>query len=198
VPILLAVLAGFFLGVAAAWLARAELGRIDAPIIATRPFYIVTGFAVFVYTPIFGYFVAFHGDWTYGYLVAWRRVPSAIDLALVLLAGASVLLGMAAAAPAARSRRLPVVAWLGIAPGAVFAIVLGMGARRLAVSASYAQYHGGFGVVPISSSALGKGVLAMAIVLTAGIVWTVRALSQATDPHASLPLPRPRTPTADL
>jgi hypothetical protein len=181
VPILLAVLAGFFLGVAFAWMARVELGKNDAPVIATRPFYVVVGFATFVYAPILAYFVAFHGDWTYGYVIAWHRVPSAIDLALVLVSGSSVLLGMAASAHASRTRRLHIVAWLGIVPAATFSIALALGAGRLAVSATYAQYHGGFGVSAISSSALGRGVLLMAFVLALGIAWTVRALAQGAE-----------------
>lgn len=175
-PIVLAVLAGFFFGVAFAWIARAELGRVDAPIVATRPFYVVLGFALLVYGPVLGYFVAFHGDWTYGYAVPWRSVPSAVDLALVLLAGSSVLLGMAASAHAARARRLGVVAWLGLVPAVAFAVVLALGVSRLAVSATYAQYKGGFGVLPIASSSLGRSILGMALVLVLGLGWTVRGL----------------------
>ena len=177
-PFLLAPLAGFILGVSFAWMSRVELERVDAPVVATRPFNVVVGFAAFVYGPLFAYFMTFHGDWTYGYLFAWRKVPSAVDLALVLFTGASVLFGMAASAHAARARRLAVVAWLGIVPGALFAILLGWGAKGLAVSATYAQVHGGFGVQPVGSSALGRGVLAMAIVLVLGIAWTARALFQ--------------------
>ncbi len=181
VPILLAPLAGFFLGVTFAWLARVELGRVDAPVVATRPFNVVVGFAGLVYGPLVGYFVVFHGDWTYGYMTPWRRVPSAVDLAVVLFAGATVLFGMAASAHAARARRLEVVAWLGVVPALFSAGLLAWGAKRLAVSATYAQYHGGFGVLPIASSALGRGVLLMAVVLAAGIAWTVRALARGQD-----------------
>jgi hypothetical protein len=177
-PMLLAVLAGFLLGVAFAWMARAELGRIDGPVIASRPFNVVFGFASFVYAPLVGYFVAFHGDWTYGYVFPWRRVPSAVDLALATLAGASVLAGMVVSAHAARARRLHAVAWLAGVPTAGFALALALGGARLAVSATYAQYHGGFGVVPIGSAALGEAVLLMGVVLALGIGWTARGLSQ--------------------
>ena len=60
-PIVLSVLAGFFLGVAFAWMSRAELGRIDAPIVASRPFNVVVGFATFVYAPVLAF--AFAGAW---------------------------------------------------------------------------------------------------------------------------------------
>ncbi len=177
-PIVLAVLAGFLLGVAFAWMARVELGRVDGPVVASRAFTVVLGFAALVYGPLVGYFVAFHGDWTYGYAVAWHRVPSAVDLALVLLAGASVLIGVVAAAHAARARRLNAVAWLAAVPAAGFALALAWGGPRLAVSATYAQYHGGFGVLPIGAAALGRAILVMGAVLALGLGWAVRALAQ--------------------
>ena len=43
--------------------------------IATRPFNVVVGFATLVYAPLVGYFVAFHGDWTYGYTVVVAPRP---------------------------------------------------------------------------------------------------------------------------
>ena len=178
VLILLAPLAGFVFGVAFAWMARLELGRVDAPVVATRPFNVALGFAGFVYGPLVGYFIVFHGDWTYGYVVSWHRVPSAVDLALDLFAGASVLFGVAASAHAARARRLEVVAWLAALPAVMCALLVVWGASRLAVSATYAQYHGGFGVLPIASSALGRSVLVMAVVLVLGLAWTARALHQ--------------------
>jgi len=178
VPILLALLSAFVLGVAFAWLARIELSRVDAPVIATRPFNVVLGFAALIYAPIVGYFVVFHGDWTYGYIIPWRHVPSAFDLALVTFSGGSVLLGFVTSTHAARARKLNVVAWLGGAPLGVSVIAIALAAGRLGVSATYAQYHGGFGVVPIASSGLGHGVLLMGVVLVLGIAWTARALQQ--------------------
>jgi hypothetical protein len=155
---------------------------LDAPIVATRPFNVVFGFAVLVYAPLCAYFVAFHGDWAYGYRVAWHGIPSAVDLALVIFSGATVLLGMAAAAHASRARRLPVVAWLGAIPAGLGFLVLVLSAPRLSVSATYAQYHGGFGVQPITASALGRGVLVMGIMLILGVGWTVRTLALAPLP----------------
>jgi hypothetical protein len=48
--------------------------------------------------------------------------------------------------------------------------------HRLAVSGTYAQFHGQFGTEPIGASTLGKGVLLMGSLLTLGLAWTVRAL----------------------
>ena len=91
VPIAFAPLFGLALGAALAWIAAAELARDDGPVVASRSFAIVGAFTGFVWLPVVGYFAAFHGDWSYLYVVPWRRVPSAIDLGLVLLAGAAVL-----------------------------------------------------------------------------------------------------------
>jgi hypothetical protein len=176
VPIAFAPLIGLALGAALAWLAAPELMRIDGPIVACRPFAVVTAFAGFVWLPVVGYFATFHGDWSYLYVISWQRVPSAIDLGLVLLAGATVVAGFWLAVAPVRKRQLMPVALLVVCPvtlavgGAVAA------ARRLAVSGTYAQFHGDFGTEPIGASVLGKGVLVMMAVLALGLAWTVRSL----------------------
>jgi hypothetical protein len=84
--------------------------------------------------------------------------------------------GFVATVAAIRARRTQAVGALIGAPVGV-AVVLGLlCARRLAVSASAAQYAGGFGVEPIATSALGKGVVWAMIAIAAGGVWAVRAL----------------------
>jgi hypothetical protein len=176
VPIPFAPLLGFVLGVVLAWVSRDELSRDAGPLVATRPVSIALGFAVCVYAPVVGYFVAFHADWSYLYLVPRAEVPSAVDLALVLASGALVPLGLMVAAPAARQKRLTAVIWMASLPAVVAAGVFAWGARRLAVSASYAQYHGDFGTVPLVGSSLGRGVLFMALVTALGVVWSVRSL----------------------
>ena len=175
-PIAFAPLLGLALGAALAWVAAPELMRIDGPVIACRPFAVVAAFAGFVWLPVVGYFAAFHGDWSYLYLVAWQRVPSAVDLGLVLLGGAAVVGGFWLAVRPVRTRRLRPVAALVIAPAVLAAVGVALTARRLAVSGTYAQFHGDFGTEPIGSSALGKGVLLMDVALALGIAWTVRAL----------------------
>ncbi len=175
-PIAFAPLLGVALGAVLAWVAAPELARIDGPIVASRPFAVVTAFAAIVWLPAVGYFVAFHGDWSYLYLVPWQRVPSAIDLGLVLLAAAAVVGGFWAAVAPVRKRRSGALAAMVVAPGALAAAGLTVAAHRLAVSGTYAQFHGDFGTEPIGASALGRGVLLMAIVLVLGVAWTVRAL----------------------
>jgi hypothetical protein len=187
VPLLLAPLVGFVIGVALAWAAGPELGRDDGPLVASRPFAIAAAFALLVYTPIVGYFVAFHGDWSYAYAIASRRIPSAVDLGLVLASGGTVVLGLAVAVPQVRKRRMGALITLLVAPSTVALAALALVARRLAVNATYAQFHRDFGGEPIAESALGRGVLVMGILLALGIAWCVRAIGQMMNTEAHAP-----------
>jgi hypothetical protein len=176
VPIAFAPLFGFALGAALAWIARPELTRDEGPIVASNCFALVVAFVGFVWLPVVGYFVAFHGDWSYLYLVAWRRVPSAVDLGLVLIAGAAVVGSFWLAAVPVRKRRFgPVVAMI-VVPGTVAIAGLVLSVHRLAVSGTYAQFHGDFGTESIAASSLGKGVLLMGVLLLVSLAWTVRWL----------------------
>jgi hypothetical protein len=131
--------------------------------------------AALVYAPIVGYFVALHGDWSYLYVVRWHSIPSAVDLVLVVLASATIPIAAAVARPYARAARLNVLLRLGAGPAVVALGLAGASARRLATSATYAQYHGAFGVEPLTSSTLGRGVLLAAVALALAIGWTARA-----------------------
>jgi hypothetical protein len=178
-PLPLGLLLGWVIGLGFAWAAREE--RTDEPasaghLLFSRPFSVAAAFASLVYAPILGYFAAFHGDWSYLYLVPWHRVPSAVDLILVLAATATVPAGFAVGYGPSRAGRRSLVMRLGSGPAAVALVLGAVCARRLAVSASYAQYHGAFGTEPITQAALGRGVLLSAIALGAGIAWSVRAL----------------------
>ncbi len=179
-PIVFAGLLGLLLGAALAWFAAPLLTRSEGPVVVSRTFEVVLAFAVFVWLPVVGYFVAFHSDWSYLYLVPHRQIPSAVDLVLVLLASGTVVLGFWAAVMPVRRRRFgPVLALIGT-PAGLLVAGLPFTVRRLAVSGSYAQFHGDFGTEPIGSSLLGKGVLLMGIVLVAGVVWTLRSLAKMT------------------
>ncbi|HEV3194424.1 MAG TPA: hypothetical protein VGY54_28200 [Polyangiaceae bacterium] len=177
-PIAFAHLVGLILGAALAWVASPELARLQGPIIVARPFSIVLAFAMFVWMPVVGYFVAFHGDWSYLYLVPWRRVPSAIDLALVFLASVAVIAGFCAVVAPVRKHRLGPVLVVIVVPAVLALAALPFAARRLAVSASYAQFHGDFGTEPIGASLLGKGVLVMGTILAIAVSWTAHALAR--------------------
>ena len=177
-PLPFAPLIGLALGGAFAWVAAQELSRTEGPIVASRSFAIVAAFAGLVWVPVLGYFVAFHGDWSYLYLVSWRRVPSAIDLGLVLGAAFAVLAGFAISVEPIRKRRFARVVGVIVAPATLVIAGLILAARRLAVSGTYAQFHGDFGTEPIGTSPLGKGVLYMGAVLAAAVVWTAVSLAR--------------------
>jgi hypothetical protein len=175
-PIPFAPLVGLALGAALAWIAAPELSRDEGPIVASRPFAVVFAFASLVWLPVVGYFVAFHGDWAYLYVVPWQRVPSAVDLGLVLLAGAAVVGGFCLAVRPVRKRRIGPVVAMVVAPATLSVAALTVAARRLAVSGTFAQFHGDFGTEPIAASTLGKGVLFMGVLVALGVAWTAYSL----------------------
>jgi hypothetical protein len=177
-PVAFAPLVGLALGAAFAWIAAPELWSAQGPIVTLRPFAIVVAFAAFVWLPTVGYFVAFHGDWSYLYVVPWRRIPSAVDLGLVLFSAGTVVLGFSLAVRPVRKRRFGPVAAMLVVPLAFALGGVSLSTRRLAVSATYAQFHGDFGTQPIGSSPLGKGVLVMGGLLVLAVFWTVRSLAR--------------------
>lgn len=201
-PIVFAGLVGLLLGAALAWFASPLLanagaggagrgggdafgeGRGPGAVLLSRPFGVVLAFAAFVWLPVVAYFVVFHPDWSYLYLVPHRQVPSAIDLTLVLFSGAAVLLGFWAAVGPVRKRHFASIVALIAVPGVLVVLALPFCIRRLAVSGSYAQFHGDFGTEPIAASLLGKGVLLMGILLAAGVGWTLRSLSRMAGENA--------------
>jgi hypothetical protein len=191
-PVLFAPLVGLVIGVVLAWVSAFELAKDDGPVALSRPFAVTAAFAAFVYTPAVGYFAAMHGDWSYLYWIAWHRVPSAVDLALVLVGGASVIGGFFAAVPLVKKRRSGAVGAMAALPAAVVLAALVLTARRLGTSATFAQFHGDFGTEAISQSALGRGVLWMGIVMVAGIAWAVRSILAIADAPTGKELSRTR------
>lgn len=175
-PLPLALPTGLVLGLTLAWVARAELARSEVALVLTRPFLVALGLGLIVYAPVVGYFVALHGDWAYLYLVRSARVPSAVDLALVLSAGATVPAGFAIGAPWAIQRRAAPILQTSAAVALLVLVAAGILSRRLGTSASYAQYHGGFGTTALGRSPLGRGVLSSWIAVAAGYAWSAWVL----------------------
>lgn len=175
-PLPLALPIGLLLGLSLAWLARVELARSEVPLVLARPFLVALGFAAIVYAPVVGYAVALHGDWAYLYLIRFARVPSAVDLGLVLIAAASVPAGFALGAPWALARRGRPFVRVGSAIAFVLVVMMILAVKRLAISASYAQYHEHFGGIPIGRSPLGRGVLSSWVAVALGFGWAIRSL----------------------
>ena len=186
-PAPLAPLIGFALGIAFAWWAREELARSQASAggIGSRSLVIVTLFATVVFAPIGSYFLAFEADWSYAYFIDTRRIPSALQLALVLVDAASVPIGFVVAASYARSRKLVPVLTLATSPAVLVLACLAVAAGRLGIQASYAQFHGDFGTRPIAGSSLGYALLWMDALLVLGAVWTTRQVQKLARPARS-------------
>jgi len=175
VPAPLAPLIGFALGVAFAWWARKELGT--SPLgagIGSRSLVIVALFAALVFAPIGAYFLAFEADWSYAYFIDTRRIPSALQLALVLVDAASVPVGFVVGALFAKSGQLVPLLVVAGAPMVFTLSCLAATAGRLGIQATYAQYHGDFGTRPVSGSSLGYALLWMDTLLALGVAWTGR------------------------
>lgn len=174
------LLVGVSAGVLFAWLARAELAREERPLLLTPAFSVVCGFSLFVYAPVMAYFLAFHGDWAWLYLVPAVRVPSAVDLGVVLLTAGAVPAAFAVMAPRAVARRSQQLVIAGGTPLAVALVIALVSVRRLATSASYAQLHGGFGTEPIGASTLGRAVVVAWVAIGLGAAWATVRLRRLT------------------
>ncbi len=175
-PAPIAPFIGFALGVAFAWIAADELVRAAGSGVTSRSLVVVTLFSLLVFAPIGAYFIAFNPDWSYAYLVDSQRLPTAVDLGLVLLDAASVPAGFAVAARRASLHRLGAVVRIAALPTAVPVLFVGVLFRRLAIQATYAQFHGDFGTRSAAGSSLGYSLLWMTAVLAAGVLWTSRSL----------------------
>jgi hypothetical protein len=175
-PLVFAVPIGLLLGMNLAWLARVELARSEVPLLLARPFLIALGFGVLVHAPVTAFFVARHGDWAYLYVLRASAIPSAIDLILIVGAGLSLPLGFALASPAAIAKRSTSLKRVALALSLVTGAALLLTSKRLALSASYAQLKGGFGVLPIGNAPLGRAVLLAWCALVAGYGWSFVAL----------------------
>ena len=175
-PLPLALPVAWLIGLSLAWSARAELARSEVPLLLARPFLLAAAFGAIILGPVLGYFVALHGDWAYLYAVRWSRIPSAIDLLLVVLMAAQVPLAFAVTAPWAAAKRGPLFVRLSAAILFVLVVLCIVFRGRLVASASYAQFHGGFGTAAIGKSSLGRGVLSSWTALLAGWGWAIHVL----------------------
>jgi hypothetical protein len=180
-PLPLAIPVGLLLGMTLAWLAREELARSEVPLLLARPFLVALGLGLFVLAPVTGYFAAWHGDWTYLYVVPASRVPSAVDLLLVVVAAAQVPLGFALVTPWAITRRGSRIFQAMAVAFVVIVAVAALASRRLAVSASFAQFHGGYGGLPLGKSSLGRGILLSWIAVAVAYAWSAHALRSARE-----------------
>lgn len=146
------------------------------PAILARALVLGAAFGLLLLGPCAAFLVAIAPDWSLAYLVDSRRVPSLAFMLWVLGVTACVPLGtwLGSSAPVLRRRQLVLqgVAVLIVAVVAVVAASL----PRLAVLATFAQYHGKFGVRPLAGSPLGYGLVWLSALLVGGAAFTFRAI----------------------
>ncbi|MCU0690741.1 MAG: hypothetical protein MUF54_05005 [Polyangiaceae bacterium] len=187
-PAFIAPLIGIVLGIAFAWSSADELSSDPTSVLGTRSLVVTTLFSVLVFVPVAGYFVAFHGDWAFAYLLNTRNLPSAATLALVLLDAVTVPIGFVLAAPHARRHRLNKLLSLAAGPTGAAMLLMLLFARRFSTSATFAQFHGDFGTLSVAGTPLGyalvwmNGVLAVALALTVRALRRLSAAGQPTEP----------------
>ncbi len=177
-PALALPLLAFTIGLGLAWAAAGELERRGGSALGSRSLLLAAAFGGLVTAPITAYLVAFYPDWAYAFVVDSARLPSVVPSALTLASAAAPPLGFALAARFAGERRLGRLLELAAGGAAATLLTLLPGAPRLGVQATYSQYHGDFGVVPLVGSRLGLGLLWMLAVLVGAVVWTASSMRQ--------------------
>ena len=176
VPIPLALWIGLLLGLLFARSAHGLLARANSSAVSTPAFGIVGTFGLTVYAPITGFSVALAPDWACAYLVDSQRLPAGSETLFVVYAALSVPLGFLWGAAASTRRRWNIltrrIALVAIAFVTTCAALLPL----LTVQATYAQYHGDFGIRPISGTDLGYALLWMFTILGLAVTWTLVSL----------------------
>lgn len=195
-PLPLAPLIAFVIGVSLAWRTRAETSEDDS--VWNTPTLAVTLYALFVFAPVAGYFAAFAPDWSLAYLVDGRLFPSALALALVLVAAGAVVGGFVAGRRAIERHAPGELAWLAGCPLAVVLVVVAALYDRLGVDATYDQFVSDFGREPLFTSRLGLAVAWMDGIVAAGAIVTARWLVPNRQPGQTLPPPSRSVPVAPV
>lgn len=179
-PVLAAPLFGFSLGVVFAWAAAEEIARLGGTV-TSRALVVAALFGALVYAPACGYFEAFFPDWSSAYFLDSQVRPIGLDMALLIVNGMSVPLGLAALSRAAASRRTGVLARGASIPAAFAAALVLAVLPRLRVFASFAQFHGDFGTEPLTGSPVGYALIWMTAVVSGAAAWTIHVLRRLAE-----------------
>jgi hypothetical protein len=177
-PVFLAPLFALFTGSLFAWVGRDGAARDRAR--ERRAILVAGGYSLLIFVPALSWFLAFYGDWSYLYLVPAERIPSAVDAMLV---GAAALLvpGVTLALVGRRAGTQDLVPRVVVASGTLFLLAFGLAWRRVAVHATYAQFHGDFGRTRIAGTPLGATFVLAVLVLAAGLMHGTRILRPEVD-----------------
>lgn len=175
-PAFVAPLIGFLLGVAFSRTSAEELSLDPTTVLGSRCLVVAALFSVLVFAPATAYFLVFHLDWAVSYVLDGQRIPSAVVLALVLVNAVSVPSGFVVAAPMVRRNQAKrLLTMVGAVSFVVLMAVL-VASRRIAVCATYTQFHGDFGVQGLAGTPLGYAIVWVGIILALSIALTVRQL----------------------
>jgi hypothetical protein len=191
-PLPLAPLVAFILGVFLAWRSRAESSPEEG--VWNSQTQAVTLYACLVFAPAAGYFALFAPDWSFAYFIDGRLVPSAISLAIVLVSASAVVGGFITSRRALERHAPNELAWLAGCPLALVVIALAALHNRVGIDATYEQFVGDFGREPIFTSRLGFAVAWMDAIIATGAGLTARWLVPPSQPGQTPPLPVPSAP----
>lgn len=164
-------MAGFALGAGLYWSAAGQLARPIRPI-AGHAVLIAGALGLLAYAPAVALILTAEPDWAYAYLIAAQRLPAWLTPCLVLLSGMAVPLGFSAALRASRGRPAFVQSWFWVPFGLALSPLL-IASRRLAVVASFEQFHGDFGLRSLLGAPLGY-LLGYLLVLLFAAAWFAR------------------------
>jgi hypothetical protein len=175
-PIVAMPVFGFALGAGLAWAtARALASSVQS--LAARAVLIVALMALLGYAPAQVFIVTLAPAWSFGYFVAPEHIPGWCLPLFALAVAASVPLGFGTALRAARGREAAFPKrWLFV-PALLGVLLLGPGVPRLGAFASFAQFHGDYGVQPLVGGVLGYALVWTLVGLSAVSFCTYRALS---------------------
>ena len=177
-PLPLAPLFAALVGLTFGLVGRDEIRRSNAAATALRGFSVVGLVSLFVLMPAVAYFVAFYPDWSYAYIAPAARVPSAIDLLLVLAIGAIPSLTYAWVVGALRRHAVRIVIRVAITLVTAAVVVGAVLSPRLLVSATTQGYADAVEVVPLGGTSLGVSIFWIDACLAAGTIWAARKLRQ--------------------
>jgi hypothetical protein len=131
---------------------------------------------LFAYAPSVALVLSAEPDWAYAYFVPAQALPRWLAPWLVVAAGVSIPLGFGVALRASRGRPRFVQVWFWI-PLAVGLIPIIVAFPRLALQATFEQFHGDFGVRQLVGAPLGYLLSWLLLGLTCAVWLTRRCLN---------------------
>jgi hypothetical protein len=177
VPILLAPFVALILGAVHGFATMASQGADAGP----RGWWQGNGprarlalFGLLTFLPIHAFFLMRYGDWSYAYLGPSSRVPSALELLLLVFVTGLLLVGHELLVRARATQRGPLLRGIcGAGLGVMLLLVVVLG-RRWGTLGTYAQYKGAFGLRPAFPS--GFGIVVLSAWTFAGVAfhWLLR------------------------